>query len=158
MIAALIPLALFANGIAAGVMLGNAIGPAALALELPYSRYVDLIKFMWHRYDPFVPIMNLLAFALDIAIAVVTSEEERGGADAPTLFALSAALLAVLMAISVTKNVPINRYVTALDPASPPADWTTLDPRVSWKKWNDMRVVLALAALIAGLIGAGFLL
>lgn len=158
MIAALIPLALFANGIAAGVMLGNAIGPAALALELPYARYVDLIKFMWHRYDPFVPIMNLLAFALDIVIAVVTYQENRGGAGAPSLFGLSAGMLAVLMTISITKNVPINKYVTALDPASPPDNWTQLDPRVSWKKWNDVRVTLALAALIAGLAGAAMLL
>lgn len=158
MIAALIPLALFANGIAAGVMLGNAIGPAALALELPYARYVDLIKFMWHRYDPFVPIMNLLAFALDIAIAVVTCQENRGGVGAPTLFGLSAVMLALLMTISITKNVPINNYVTALDPASPPDNWTRLDPRVSWKKWNNARVALALAALIAGLAGTATVL
>jgi uncharacterized membrane protein len=158
MISALVPIALFANGIAAGVMLGNAMGPAALALELPYSRYIDLIKFMWHRYDPFVPIMNILTFALDIAIAVVTSGDGRGGVWSPTLFALSAGLLAILMTISVTKNVPINRYVTALDPASPPDNWTQLDPRMSWKKWNDIRVTLALAALIAGVVGAGTLL
>jgi len=158
MIAVLVPLALFANGIAAGVMLGNAMGPAALALELPYARYVDLIKFMWHRYDPFVPIMNLLAFTLDIVIAVVASQQARGGAGAPVLFGLSAGLLAVLMAISVTKNVPINKFVTGLDPDSPPDNWTALDPRASWKKWNDIRVTLALTSLIAGLAGAAALL
>lgn len=157
MIPALVPLALFANGIAAGVMLGNAIGPAALALELPYERYVQLIRFMWHRYDPFVPIMNGLAFLLDIALAVVV-HRERGGMGAPSLFALSAALLLVIMAISVTKNVPINRFVTVLDPASPPANWPECDPRARWKRWNHMRVALSIAALVANLAGAAILL
>jgi hypothetical protein len=158
MIPALVPLALFANGIAAGVMLGNAIGLGAFALVLPYARYVDLIKFMWPRYDPFLPIMNVLAFALDITIAVVVNGGDRGGSSAPALFGGSAALLIVLMTISVTKNVPINKYVTALDPASQPADWTRRDPRASWKRWNQVRVALALAALAANLAGAAVLL
>jgi len=157
MIPALVPLALLANGIAAGVMLGNAIGLGAFAVELPYGRYVDLIKFMWPRYDPFLPIANVLAFALDIAIAVVVNGG-RGGASASGLFGLSAALLAVLMAISLTKNVPINKYVTALDPARQPDDWAARDPRASWKKWNQARVGLALAALIVNLLGAAVLL
>ena len=153
MIPALVPLALFANGIAAGVMLGNAIGPAALALELPYERYVQLIRFMWHRYDPFVPIMNGLAFGVDIALAVVV-RQERGGMGASGLFALSAALLLIIMAISVTKNVPINRFVTLLDPARPPADWSECDPRARWKRWNHVRVTLSITALIINLAGA----
>jgi Anthrone oxygenase len=157
MIQALVPLALFANGIAAGVMLGNAIGLASLALTLPYSRYVDLIKFMWPRYDPFLPILNVLAFGLDIAITVAV-HGGRGGTGARGLFGLSAALLAVLMVISVTKNVPINKYVTALDPASQPDDWPARDPRVSWKRWNQVRVVLSMAALMSCLAGAAVLL
>ncbi|MCW2881643.1 MAG: hypothetical protein JWQ95_5743 [Sphaerisporangium sp.] len=157
MIQALVPLALLANGIAAGVMLGNAIGLAAHALRLPYPGYVDLIKFMWPRYDPFLPITNVLAFGLDIAIAVIV-HGERGGAGAPGLFGLSAVLLAVLMAISLLKNVPINKYVIALDPASPPEDWSERDPRASWKNWNQIRVVLSMAALVANLAGAAVLL
>ncbi|MER5424651.1 DUF1772 domain-containing protein [Streptosporangium roseum] len=157
MIRALVPLALLANGIAAGVMLGNAIGLAAHALRLPYAGYVDLIKFMWPRYDPFLPITNVLGFGLDVAIAV-TVHGERGASGASGLFGLAAALLAVLMAISLLKNVPINKYVTALDPASPPDDWPERDPRASWKNWNNVRVVLSMAALIANLAGAAVLL
>jgi uncharacterized membrane protein len=157
MIAVLIPIALLANGIAAGVMLGNAIGPAALALELPYDRYVDLIKYMWHRYDPFVPILNVLTLALDITIALVVPAG-RGASAAAGLYGAGAALVAVLMAISVAKNVPINRYVTGLDPFSQPADWAARDPRAAWKKWNDIRVALVLTALGAALVGAAVLL
>ncbi len=153
MISVLVPLALLASGIAAGVMLGNAVGLGAFALGLPYERYIDLIKFMWGRYDPFVPILNVLAFVLDIVIAVVVN-----GIGAPILFGLSAALLAALIAISLTKNVPINKYVSSLDPAIQPADWPQRDPRARWKKWNEIRVVFALVALIAGLAGAAVLL
>ncbi|GAA4616667.1 DUF1772 domain-containing protein [Actinoallomurus liliacearum] len=157
MISALLPLALFANGVAVGVMLGNAIGPAAMALHLPYARYVELIKFMWPRYDPFVPILNVLAFGLDIAMAV-TAGGRRDGTEASDLFIGAAVLLGVLMVISVTKNVPINKYVTGLDPASQPDDWPERDPRASWKRWNDIRVGLGITALVANLAGAAVLL
>jgi hypothetical protein len=153
MVPALVPLVLFANGIAAGIMLGNAMGPAALALRLSYARYVDLIKFMWHRYDPFVPAMNALAFAVDAVLAAIVH-----GTGAAALFAVSGALTAGVMAISLTRNVPINRYVTGLDPASPPGDWPERDPRARWAKWNHARVALSMAALIANLAGAGVLL
>jgi len=157
MIAVVVSVALFASGIATGIMLGNAIGPGALALELPYGRYVDLIKYMWPRYDPLVPILNVVAFVLDIAGAVMI-HSERGRNGAPGLFALAAVLLGALMIISVTKNVPINKYVTALDPDDPPADWAARDPRAAWQRWNHVRVVLALAASAAGLAGAAVLL
>ncbi|GAA3083803.1 DUF1772 domain-containing protein [Streptosporangium carneum] len=157
MIKALIPLTLFVNGIAAGVMLGNAIGLAAHALRLPYAGYVDLIKFLWPRYDPFLPITNVLAFVLDVVIAVLV-RDGRDGVVAAALFGASAALLAVLMAISLFKNVPINKYVTALDPGAPPQDWAERDPRASWRNWNQVRVVLSLAALVTSLAGAAVLL
>jgi uncharacterized membrane protein len=157
MIPALVPLALFANGIAAGVMLGNAIGPAALAVELPYERYVTLIKSMWHRYDPFVPIMNGLALLCDIALAVVV-HAERGGTAQPGLFGVSAVMLAALMTISVTKNVPINKFVTALDPANPPANWPDCDPRERWNRWNQLRVALCMGALVVNLAAVTVLL
>lgn len=157
MIAVCVPLLLFANGIAGGVMLGNAIGPAALALRLPYASYVDLIKFMWHRYDPFVPLLNIATLALDVAIAIAVGDgtAHRGAAG---LFAGAAALVAVLMIISLAKNVPINKLVTALDAGRQPEDWARLDPRAQWKKWNDVRVALVLAAMAVNVAGAALLL
>jgi hypothetical protein len=156
MIRALVPLALLANGIAAGIMLGNAIGPGALALTLPYGRYVSLIKFMWPRYDPLVPILNVVALLCDLV--VVVRPGDRNPASVRGLFGLSAALLAVLIVISLTKNVPINRYVTGLDPAQQPADWAERDPRDSWLRWNRLRVALSLAALFGGVGGVAVLM
>jgi hypothetical protein len=152
MIASLVMIGLGANGIAAGIMLGNAIGPGALALRLPYGPYVSMIKYLWPRYDPLVPLLNVLAFGLDITCAAMT------GGTRSALFALSAALLGVLMIISVTKNVPINKYVTALDEERPPDDWAEADPRAAWQRWNHVRVSLALVSLIANLAGAAVLI
>ena len=66
-----------------------------------------------------------------------------------TLLAVAAALLLAVMAISITKNVPVNRFVSGLDPAAPPADWDRLDPRVRWQRWNTTRTGLAVLAFAA---------
>ncbi|WP_083734002.1 DUF1772 domain-containing protein [Actinomadura sp. CNU-125] len=64
-------------------------------------------------------------------------------------------LLVTVMAISVIKNVPINRFVMSLDPAVRPDDWSRTDPRRRWRNWNLLRTGLAAAAL--GLNAGGVL-
>jgi uncharacterized membrane protein len=146
----LVPLVLFGNGIVAGVMLSTAVGVVPMTLVLPYPQYVQTIRFLWPRYDPFMPIANTVTFVLDIVLVLVTP--------ARALFAAAAVLLAAVMIISVTKNVPINRYVTSLDPDSCPADWDQQDPRVRWRNWNLLRTLLALLALTTNLAAAATLL
>ena len=149
MTALLLLTALLANGLAAGVMVGTAIGTAPLALALPYDRYVRLIQYMWPRYDPFMPITNGLALAGCAALAVLAPEPAARPA-----FGAAAALLIVLMVISVVKNVPINKYVMSLDPQRPPDDWERRDPRVRWRNWNLLRTALAVVAFTVSLAGA----
>jgi hypothetical protein len=146
----LVPLVLLSNGIAAGMMLSTVIGIAPMTLALPYARYVETIRFLWPRYDPFMPAINAVTFALDVLLAVVSS--------ARFLFALAAVLLAAVMLVSVTKNVPINKYVTSLDPEACPSDWVQRDPRVSWRNWNLVRTVLVLLGLATNVGAAATLL
>jgi len=141
--------ALLANGLAAGVMVGTAIGTAPLALALPYDRYVQLIQYMWPRYDPFMPITNGVALAACTALAALAPH-----GSARPLYGAGAVLLAVLMVISVAKNVPINKYVMSLDPRHQPADWARRDPRARWRNWNLLRTALAVSAFAASLAGA----
>ncbi|WP_220448677.1 DUF1772 domain-containing protein [Nonomuraea mesophila] len=137
----LVPLALVGNGLAAGVMLSTVIGVVPWMLAQPYDRYVVATRFLWSRYDPFMPIVNALTCVLDVVlIFVVPAAVPR------TLFAAAAGLLLVVMTISIVKNVPINRYVTSLDPAARPPDWERRDPRMRWRGWNLTRTVLALVA------------
>lgn len=153
MVGALLATVLLCQGLAAGVMLSTVIGLVPLTLALPYGRYVEMIQFMWPRYDPFMPIVNGLAFLGSVALAIVVS-----GSLARVSFGLAALLLAVVMAISVVKNVPVNRYVMSLDPDQCPADWHERDPRAYWRKWNTIRTSLVLASFAANLAAAWSLL
>ncbi len=153
MIRLLAPIAILANGIGAGVMLSTVLGIVPLTLVLPYDRYVQAIRFLWPRYDPFMPVINGVAFLLDVAVTVLTATEPGRA-----LFGLAAALLAAVMSISLIKNVPINKYVTLLDPVRQPPDWAQRDPRLRWRNWNLARTSLALVALAANVAGIGALL
>lgn len=141
------------NGIAAGVMLSTVIGIVPLILVLPYDRYVQTIQFMWPRYDPFMPIAHGLTLLLDFVLV--------GMVDAPAArwsFAAGGVLLVIVMAISLVKNVPVNRYVMSLDPHAQPSDWQQRDPRRAWASWNLLRTSLALVALALNGAGAAALL
>jgi uncharacterized membrane protein len=149
----LVPLALLANGIAVGVMVSTVIGLAPMSLAVPYPTYVGTIQFLWKRYDPFMPIMNALACLVDVVLAVAVA-----GPSARLLFGAAGVLLAVVMTISVVKNVPINRYVMSLDPTVQPSDWAQTDPRVRWKNWNLLRTALAVLAFVTNLAAVAVLL
>ncbi|MEU7834273.1 MULTISPECIES: DUF1772 domain-containing protein [unclassified Nonomuraea] len=152
MIRFLLPVALLGNGLAAGDMFCTAVGLAPLMLTLPYGGYVRLVQFLWPRYDPAVPAINLATLLLDLVMAVMT------GQPVPRLlFGAAAALIGAVIVISVAKAVPINRYVMALDPEACPADWGERDPRLRWRNWNLVRTVLMVAALAANAVGAAVL-
>lgn len=153
MIRLVAPMAILANGVAAGVMFSTVIGIAPLMLVLPYDRYIQAIQFLWPRYDPLMPITNGAAFLLDVAIAALATNGLGR-----VSFGLAAALLAAVISISVIKNVPINKYIASLDPARQPPDWADRDPRVRWRNWNLARTSLALLALVVNVAGAGVLL
>ncbi|MGW0520100.1 anthrone oxygenase family protein [Crossiella sp. NPDC003009] len=136
-------LALLGNGVAFGVMVATVVGFVPLFRASPYERYVRLVRFLWPRFDPMMPILHMTTVLLDLALVALTRGAARWCASAGAL------LLLAVLAISVAKNVPINRYVLALDPAAAPRDWARLDPRNRWRAWNNVRTVLAAFALVA---------
>lgn len=142
MTAVLVVVVLLGNGLTSGVMLSTVIGIVPMTHAQSYDRYVETIQFLWPRYDPFMPITHLLTIAADIALVFAAPDQ-----GARALFGAAGAVLVVVMAISVIKNVPINRYVMSLDPADRPAGWEQADPRVRWRNWNLLRTSLALAGL-----------
>jgi uncharacterized membrane protein len=136
-------LALLGNGVAVGVMAATVIGFVPLFVAAPYEQYVRLVRFLWPRFDPMMPITHVATLVLDVLLAVMTRGTARWCAGT------AAFLLATVLAISVARNVPINRYVMALDPAEEPRDWARGDPRSRWRAWNNARTVLAAFALVA---------
>jgi uncharacterized membrane protein len=136
-----VPLAAGLNGIAAGIMLSTVVGIVPMMLAMPYDRYVQTVQFLWPRYDPLMPLLNGSALVL-----VVLSAVTAGDGPARPVLVLGALLLATVMTISITKNVPVNRLVFGLDPGRQPTDWSRIDPRGRWRTWNLVRTVLALLA------------
>ncbi|WP_433336448.1 anthrone oxygenase family protein [Spirillospora sp. CA-294931] len=146
-------LALLGNGLTAGIMLSTVMGIVPLTAVQTYDRYVETIQFLWPRYDPFMPITHVLTVVLDLVLVFLAPEPE-----ARALFGVAGVVLVVVMAISVIKNVPINRYVMSLDPATVPDAWETKDPRRSWRNWNLLRTSLALGGLVVNAAGAAVLM
>ncbi|GIF07075.1 hypothetical protein Asi03nite_46130 [Actinoplanes siamensis] len=137
----LIPVVLLAAGLAAGVMMWTQLGGWPLLSTLPPDRYVYTHAFFAGRYDPFMPACMLVAGAGDVALAVLVEPPP-----ARWLFALAGLLGALCIAISISRNVPVNRWIRTLDPDNLPADFAAVDPRRSWGGWNRLRAVLSIAA------------
>lgn len=138
--------ALAGNGVAAGVFAGTVLGGVPLLLALPPDRYVHAHGFLATRYDPFMPVTLALTALLDLVLAIAGSGGSR------VLFAVAGVLLLGVMTVSVTKTVPINRWVVSLDPQRLPADWDQRDPRGSWNTWNRVRTALAVAGLMVNVV------
>jgi uncharacterized membrane protein len=147
--AVLAPLGAVLNGVAAGIMLSTVVGIVPLMLALPYRRYVAMVQFMWPRYDPLMPILNAGALLLTVAAAALA-----GAGPARPMLVAGAVLLAAVLTISITKNVPVNRFVGSLDPDRPPTDWHRVDPRARWRAWNLARTVINLLAFATNVTGA----
>ncbi|AWK08774.1 DUF1772 domain-containing protein [Streptomyces spongiicola] len=148
----LMPAALLAGGLAAGGLAVSVLA-APLFTTLSTGMYVPVHKGLVTRFDPFMPISLLSCLLCDVALA----------ATAPVtavrlLAALGALLLAAAMTVSLTKNVPINRWLSTLDPQRLPADFERLDPRERWIRWNRVRGALAVAALLANVACTAVLL
>lgn len=146
------PLAAILNGVAAGIMLSTVVGIVPMMLVQPYRGYVKTVQFLWPRYDPLMPILNGSALLLSGFSAVAA-----GAVPARPVLALAAVILAVVMAISITRNVPVNRFVSSLDPGQQPADWAALDPRPRWQRWNTIRTTLAAIAFLLNVCATALL-
>jgi uncharacterized membrane protein len=152
MITFFVPLAVLAGGLAAGGLMISALGGAPMLLALPVDSYLPVHKLLVGRFDPFMPICIVTALLSDIAVAALAPSGVTH-----TLGAAGAVLYLCVMSVSLTKNVPINRWIATLDPANPPADWHRIDPRVKWRNWNLVRTTLAVLALVVNVAAVGFL-
>ncbi|GAB2721616.1 anthrone oxygenase family protein [Kitasatospora kifunensis] len=153
MTALLAPLVVLLNGLAAGVLLGTQLGGWPLLAALPPDRYVHAHAFFATRYDPAMPICLLGTLVGDLLLGL------GGQQAAARLLCLVAALLAAAtIAISITKNVPINKWIGTIDPENLPENFAELDPRGRWGPWNRRRSVLAVLALVANCAALSVLL
>jgi uncharacterized membrane protein len=148
----LLPIVLLASGLSAGVLVGTQLGGFPLLAALPPDRYVHAHAFFATRYDPFMPACFVVTVVCDVIMAVWTP-----GVAPRVLFALGALLTVTTMAISVAKNVPVNKWVQTLDPDRLPADFDRIDPRENWGLWNRVRSGTATAVFALNCASLGLL-
>jgi uncharacterized membrane protein len=149
----LLPLALLASGLGAGGLAIAALGGAPLLLALPVRSYVPVHMFLAKRFDPFMPACLILTVICDGVLAFLPGSPIR-----QVLGAGGAVAALATVAVSVTKNVPINRWVTELDPERLPDNWDQVDPRRRWRNWNLVRTWTACLALAFNVVAVGVLL
>lgn len=147
MAAYLIATALAVCGTVNGLMLHGAISSVPRLGPLSPEAYVRAKQFSGPRLDPLMPILVCLSAVLDFAGAVLAPTT---AVRVPALFACAAALAVIV--ISQLVNVPINRWVAAMDPDRLPADFAARDPRPRWRRAHLLRTVLTGAAVLANLI------
>ncbi|MDF5753659.1 anthrone oxygenase family protein [Spongiactinospora sp. TRM90649] len=139
----LLPLAFLTNGLAAGVMVGTLLGSVPFYRTLGVADYVRAHAFGATRYDPFQPICLLSTVVLDVVVAVTVQPL------AVRVLTLAAALAAItVVGISVTRNVPMNRWIMAQDPDAMPTGWDLETFRERWARWNQTRASFAVLALV----------
>lgn len=149
----LVPVAAVAGGMAAGGMMIAVLG-APLLLTLPPQRYVALHQLLVTRFDPFMPACLLTALAANLVLAVTVPTDA-----ARVLYAVAVLLLAGTVLVSLTRNVPINKWLKTLDPESLPPDFDRLlHRRVRWRDWNLVRASFTLVALGVDAVAIGVLL
>ncbi|MEV2275901.1 DUF1772 domain-containing protein [Nocardiopsis sp. NPDC049922] len=149
----LLPLAMVGSGLVTGGMMIAFLGGAPLLLRLPREQYVPVHMFLVSRFDPFMPICLLTALVSDALLVLAAPH-----ATARVLAGAAALLLVAAITVSLTKNVPINRWVARLDPDDLPEDWESVDPRRRWRDWNAVRTALAAAALVCNALLLGSVL
>lgn len=144
MLELLAPLALLAIGLAAGVLVGTQLGGFPLLSSLPPDQYVRAHSFFATRYDPFMPVCLVIGTVGSAALALLAPMS-----GARVLYAIASALALATVAISLLRNVPVNKWVRTLDPDDLPADFADRDPRRNWGAWNRARTALGITALLA---------
>lgn len=149
----LLPLALVANGLVAGVLLWSSVCGVPLLLRLSPEQYVWTHRFWGSRFEPFQPICVTVTALADGVLAFTLAS-----CAAQVVCGVAAVCALAVIAVSATRAVPIKRRVMSLRPDDLPSDWAERDPRRSWRAWNLFRTVLAVVAMGANAVAVGLLL
>jgi uncharacterized membrane protein len=138
-----VAVAIVLNGLAAGGLMVGVVMGAPLTLALSKEQFAPLHRFMVGRMDRYMPGTIVLSAVANLALAALAE------ADASRALFLTAGLLfLVVIGVTLTTIVPINTWVSRLDPAQLPADWERVDPRRRWRDWNLVRTALGVLAVV----------
>lgn len=141
-------LALLATGVAAGIMAEVVLAGIPVFAHMTPQRYVWTHQRLDRRYEPTMPLLVLGAMVASGVLAGTV-----GSATGRWLHGTAAVALLGTALVSQFAAVPLLRkQVRDVDSEALPADWR--DPRPVWKRWHQLRTVLALVALAVTALAA----
>ena len=141
----------FTNLLLAALLVGNEVGTWAVvhpALNaLPFQASLRPEQAIVRRYGSFMPALMLLTIGSGIVVVSLRP-------DAPSFVLALAGVfcLAAMLAVTLARNVPINRKILAATLDTPPPTWWSLRRR--WDRLHTVRVTLDLAALALFILAA----
>ncbi|MEW9547187.1 anthrone oxygenase family protein [Nonomuraea sp. NPDC050783] len=140
--------ALLGSGTTAGVMFAVALSVVPALAAMPPARYVEAHRLLGRNWDPTMPVIVLSTALADLVLALLAP-----GVAARSLHAAAVVLVLGVAGVSHLLNVPLNRAVKALGPASAiPRDWA--DPRPAWRGYHLVRTALAGLAFLVNAAAA----
>jgi asparagine N-glycosylation enzyme membrane subunit Stt3 len=136
--------AILLAALATGGLMVNWIGLArAMARVSSASAYTEFHQATNRTFQPYMPIMVFGAIFGGIALAVVSS----GANPASGPLAISgAACYAIVIVISLSTDVRINKLVAGWSIQSPPDNWKAF--RASWMGWHVLRTLVSVPGLV----------
>jgi uncharacterized membrane protein len=142
--AALAISAVVLSGLISGQMLAIALANQA-ARTLPEKIWTLRFQAENAVFSKTMPAFLLLPLLGLVALAFVCESQQR------LFFVASAALEAIVLAITAAINIPINTEVDSWPAGSAPASWMAVRDR--WLRFHWLRTVVGAGAFIAAVIG-----
>ena len=133
---------LLAAALATGGLMVNWIGLARAMSRLSSSAYVEFHQHTNRTFDPYMPIVLIVALLSGLGLAVAFGLDTASGR---LCVAGTVSYIAVL-AVSLATNVPINRQIAGWSSKNPPNNWATV--RARWVRFHVLRTLVSLPALV----------
>ncbi|MFB7678187.1 anthrone oxygenase family protein [Kitasatospora purpeofusca] len=135
------------TGVLAGALLAVERAVVPMLLRLPRQTWSDVHRLLDPGFDPLMPIVNKVALAAGLGLAVLAP-----GAAAKVAFAAALAGVVGVALVSELRNVRMNRRIDGWAAAGEiPDGWDSL--RARWARANLLRTVLAGLAFCVSLGG-----
>lgn len=132
-------------GVIAGILVGSAISANALSI-LPAEAWVLQHQAADRLFSKIMPVLMWSGVLCLGANSFFAREQAR------LCFAVAAALYALVILVSVVREVPLNRRIKSWSADSPPDDWALV--RHTWSSGHALRTGLAVAGLVIGLFAS----
>jgi hypothetical protein len=146
--------AILLAALATGGLMVNWIGLArAMARVSSASAYTEFHQTTNRTFEPYMPIVVFGALFGGIALALISSGVNSASGQ---LAVLGAVCYALVLAISLSTDVRINKLIAGWSIQFPPGNWSAI--RTDWIRYHVLRTLVSVPGLVcyilAGLVGA----